>query len=720
MTPQELQYVQVKIGNSFLRSFYPADYRVMQQSSGELVKLEVEEYRKLKTTASLTSKLNVKLARTVGLLQKEIVDLLNALDSTQNAVYTIGDEMVDAEALDEAMQRTTGGFDLFNTWRQIARARRILRSRERKIERQRAKAKKQADAKAASEKAAADAEKARVAAEENLNRAKQAEVKPKTAAEAPKVGPEPLPANKSLVTVADDFAKAPSAATESAFKAALKRSTDPKSVMAALKSAKNAYVAFDSAATKVLSKILGSKLVRWGGLALIVAIETWSGWEEYVLVMEAYEKGYISMAMKNTLVRNIIAVHGVTLVAAYVFGELGAIIGAAVGAPALGIGAIVGGILGAILLGSAGAMAATYFVEILLENKTFSDYFGDVLEAFGAGEYDEEPASSITVTQPQAQVSPATSITPSAAFAAEPAAQPTQVPQTVAEPVEPPPGVEAPARQVLAGIVPAPINIETPGLEPPVSDAPADISPNEVRDRIANQLGSSQPQAMPSADTDATVTDNNNNFQQTSFSPEVQMEGGVEGAEIPSESTGNVKVVEAYGPNRPGRPIAKIRNIAVRAAEKVGMSQINFTSGVGNWISPKRRAAGQKSTRHAHGDALDVTGFTSERQAVAFMQTARQLGAGGVGWYNDGSVHIDLGTPREWDRAKGIPGLAEGGKIHPKEGGTLALVAEAGEPEYIVPQSKVENFAHEMLAARPSSRNKMKKHTHLMIVPIYT
>ena len=123
MTPQELQYVQIKIGNSFLKSFYPADYRAMMRTNDRLVKLEKEEYKRLKTTSSLTSEIDKKMARTIGLLQREINELLAALDSTQSAIYMIGDEMVDAEALDEAMQRTAGGFDLFKSWRQINRVR---------------------------------------------------------------------------------------------------------------------------------------------------------------------------------------------------------------------------------------------------------------------------------------------------------------------------------------------------------------------------------------------------------------------------------------------------------------------------------------------------------------------------------------------------------------------------------------------------------------------
>lgn len=714
MTPQELQYVQIKIGNSFLRSFYPADYRAMMQTNDRLVKLEKEEYKRLRTASNLTSEIDKKMARTIGLLQREINELLAALDSTQSGIYMIGEEMVDAEALDEAMQRTAGGFDLFKSWRQIDRVRRILRSREKRIERKRLKEKTKADQTKKDKKAADDIEKARKAEEENTKRAKDADVQKKPSAD---LTPEPLPKNKSLETVTDDFVKNPSSATEGAFKTVLKNSTDPKSVMGALKSAKNAYLAFDAAASKTLSNILGSKLVRWGGLAAVVVIETWAGWEEYVMVQEAYEKGYISMAMKNTLVRNIIATHAVTGVASLAFGALGTSLGAFIGAPAAGIGAIVGGIIGGILGGGLGLVAGGYFIEILLGNKTFSDYFDDVIDAVSESMGSE---SGVVTGEQTSTIAPA-SVPPAPSIVSretqDVSAPSSFISQAAAATVDSPINANEPETRALPAAVPSPVNMESPDISPSINVTPessTSIDPNRVRDSISNQLASATSQHAHNA-SDATMTGNDN--QQEPLSSEAQMDGGVPGANI---SSGNVKVVEMYGRHRPGRPIAKIRQIAVSAAERVGMSQINFTSGVGSWISSERRQGGQKTTRHSHGDALDVTGFESESQAVAFMQTARQLGAGGIGYYKDGSVHIDLGNQREWDRAKGIPGLAEGGKIHPKDGGTLTLVAEAGEPEYIVPQSKVENFAHEMLAARPSSRNKTKKHTHVMVVPIYT
>lgn len=115
---------------------------------------------------------------------------------------------------------------------------------------------------------------------------------------------------------------------------------------------------------------------------------------------------------------------------------------------------------------------------------------------------------------------------------------------------------------------------------------------------------------------------------------------------------GNVNVKEAYGPGRPKRPDESIRNIASSAAEKAGMSAITFTSGKGDWISPERKAGGQKTTQHSTGRALDVDGFASDAERAAFIEEAVSMGANGVGVYKGGSIHIDEGDFRSWDLAK--------------------------------------------------------------------
>lgn len=111
----------------------------------------------------------------------------------------------------------------------------------------------------------------------------------------------------------------------------------------------------------------------------------------------------------------------------------------------------------------------------------------------------------------------------------------------------------------------------------------------------------------------------------------------------------NVNVKEAYGPGRPGRPDASIRDLATIAAGEAGMSNITFTSGKGNTISASGRKRGQKSTMHSTGHALDVAGFTSDEEKFKFIENAIANGAKGVGIYSNGSVHIDTGKERHWN-----------------------------------------------------------------------
>ena len=63
---------------------------------------------------------------------------------------------------------------------------------------------------------------------------------------------------------------------------------------------------------------------------------------------------------------------------------------------------------------------------------------------------------------------------------------------------------------------------------------------------------------------------------------------------------------------------------------------------------------------------------------------------------------VSGGSPASYD--PGIYPLAEGGKVRARPGGTLGILAEAGEDEYVIPQSKVFSFIGNMLSrlATPS------------------
>ncbi len=114
-------------------------------------------------------------------------------------------------------------------------------------------------------------------------------------------------------------------------------------------------------------------------------------------------------------------------------------------------------------------------------------------------------------------------------------------------------------------------------------------------------------------------------------------------------------------------------------------------------------------TRGGGGHVGFVESFTGDSITVLGGNQSDSSGGGGAVTESSRSTQSLLKIVRP---------LADGGKVEPSKNGTLALVAEAGEPEYVVPQSKAIKFAHEMIAARPQTRT--KRHTHVMVVPILT
>lgn len=125
--------------------------------------------------------------------------------------------------------------------------------------------------------------------------------------------------------------------------------------------------------------------------------------------------------------------------------------------------------------------------------------------------------------------------------------------------------------------------------------------------------------------------------------------GPISGTAAHGIDVSKVKLIEQYGPGRPERPDDSILNIAKKAAAETGMESITATSGKGNYISPAGRAKGQKTTMHSTGLAVDVAGFSDDKQKLEFIKNAKAAGAKGVGVYDNGSVHIDLGRERSWN-----------------------------------------------------------------------
>lgn len=150
-----------------------------------------------------------------------------------------------------------------------------------------------------------------------------------------------------------------------------------------------------------------------------------------------------------------------------------------------------------------------------------------------------------------------------------------------------------------------------------------------------------------------------NNIETTSESgviPTSSSTGGSAGVvpETPAMNGGGVekaKVIESYGGKRPEKPDQKIIDLVQQAATEAGMSSVTLTSGKGDWISPSGKKKGQKTTAHSTGLAVDIssTSFETPEQKYEFIKAAKRLGAGGVGTYSHGGLHIDLGKDRSWN-----------------------------------------------------------------------
>lgn len=619
----QLLYLQTKIGNSFLKAFYPIDYRNNQSAIRSIDKLLEREVRGLKALSTTTSRVSLKIGRALGSLADDIDEMSTALDNLQ---YTLesGDELLSTrmEEMEAASSNLLGFLSAAGALEGFRRGKNYVDSR------------RQPPAQSGG-------------------------------------GGAPPPGRNTT-------------------------SPQPKSKY---------------------------KLPK-GMTIIALAYSLWEMWQELNAIDPNLKKGeYKEEVLK--IVSKAVASLGLMWV--------GAFLGTMVGSAFFGVGAIPGFIAG--LLGGA---AADYVL-----GDSVDQIVEAVVEYLYTGDDEEEEESLPTGADSTVINKEAPTLTPSldeVKPVITPASAEVQINPPIQGPIPPAPLALVP----LAGPVLDPPPVQEIALEyTPESYATSERSSAVIAEALQRattmvsdesndpdtveyvqnltgvDLRRATTEITPSLMSSPSQYDQGGYDTGASITTSQNLAGGIEDQPvIPSDSalgTTNVNIVEAYGPKRPGRPVQRIRSIAAQAAEAVGMKQIVFTSGVGDWISPERQAAGQKTTRHAHGDALDVTGFESTEQRNAFMRAARELGAGGIGAYGDGSVHIDLGRQREWDGAVGVPGLAEGAKVSKP---TLALIGEAGEPEYVVPQSKVIKFAHEMLSARP--RTIKKKHTHYVVLPIIT
>lgn len=601
----ELQRLKTRVGNSFLRAFYPIDYRSTQNIISNLDKLLERETRELRTMSSTTSQISQKIGRTINTLAEEVDKSQRALDDLQNKL-SASDEIL----LERMTQMEQSSLNLNGLLGALAGA--GLGSR-------------RGDGKA-----------------------------PKS-----KSPPKGAPPDKS-----------------------------PK--------------------TK-------SRFKLPGGLGLVgTAITLWSMWDELSSLDPNVKKEEYKQNVAQIIIRTAASV-GLMYV--------GAVVGGIVAGAIAGPGAIVGFIGG--LLGGA---ALDFFygdsVDDIVNQVVDYLYTGDDEETPQPTEEDVKAVEDATVSmrettapplQPPQNVAPEMSAA-AAAAAATGISSETRA-QFVGPPIAGPTPPVPPAFQVVDGPVMDPAPIEEIDFEPPINETSRGLDSQKVVDDALRRAKTIVDQNEEEAggitdpnDTTATIDTSQN------------LAGGTEEQAIrPSQSvTGGAELVfQLQGKNRSGMPNADVLNLVAAAAASVGMEKIAVTSGKGDYISPAGRAKGQKSTFHSTGKAVDVAGFSSQQQKIAFAQAAISLGAGGIGAYRNGSLHVDTGPRRSWNWGDpNFPKLAEGAKIEPTNGGTLALIGEAGEPEYVVPQSKAIKFAHEMISAQP--RYKTKKHTHYVIVPILT
>ena len=658
-----------------MRAFYPTEYRSMQRELDKTSKASNKEVVNVKKTERLTNDLNGKLGRVLGLLEKEIGELIESLDKVQvqaaEPPVNIDIDMI-GNALDESGAWMVGLNDMLRRIKQ--------RNRERAKKRRAEENKRKAEEKARK----AEEEKARKAEEEKNRRSKTEE----------KGAPREEPAKQNKPTQPEP--KAPPAEAPGDVKVDPKNAPKSGSIWESVKEfggkigsvGKGAYALAEGAVIK-------------GTVITMAAMAAYDFLTQlYELKLKADAGNMTSNEFRKEVVKLI-----VRLVDQIGLAYAGAIIGAFAGSEVPILGNIVGFIVG--LIAGAGLQ---YFAGDSVEAMT--DY---VIDKVWPADATVTPTEQTTTTTPVSSLSPISS----AQAAVDPNEKPATHAQLAAQAAIP--QSSPPPLQTLPDAVPGPATVASPNLEP--ADTGTQASIEQTQRNIENQISAhdedSEDESADSQDhhqhdghdhsNDATINTSTDNA--ADISPQESPTGG------------EVKVNYALaGKKRSGMPNPGIVDLVTQAAAQVGMKSITITSGKGNYISESGRKKGQKTTVHATGDAVDVVGFESPAQKLAFAKAARGLGAGGIGAYKDRSLHVDLGNVRSWNW--GDPTfpqrLAEGGKVHPRDGGTLALIGEAGEPEYVVPQSKVTKFAHEMLATRPRSISKSKSHTHVVVMPIYT
>jgi uncharacterized protein (TIGR02594 family) len=603
---KELLNIQTKIGNSFLRAYYPIDYRSNQNILKNIEQLLERENKGLRALSSATSMVSQKIGRTLSSLAQEIDEMEEARKGLQEKIKAsedvIGNTSRSAESASNALIDflVAGGFE----------ALRQLKNR----------------------RGGGDGGK-----------------KP----EAPKKPPN-VPDEKKLDA--------------------------PKS-----------------------SKY---KLPKGLGI-LALGYELWNVWSELQALDPNMKKGEYRQAVLQIVSRAVASV-GLMWVGAF----LGAMVGGALG---FGVGAIPGFIAGLI-----GGVVADYTlgdsVDQIVDGVVDYLYTGDEEEE----ESLEQQAADAAVQMKEAPA-PAPRLEPLPPQVAEASLAPAMLAPPIMGPTPPTP----PAEQLVDSPVEYPGPVAAVDLEPFAPQEPApnlgNKAVNEAMDRAkvtipqtaysqnlygGGEQAPSGPLPPPTGDVLTTarqylgMSEGKDRSTLNSFISQYFQPWDV--AKTPWCAAFTNSVLASNGRSGTGSAWAKsFLDYGAPVWSREGGGDISA-------VQPGDIAVFQRGTG-ASGHVGFVENFTGDSITVLGGNQSDSSGGGGA------VTQSARGTQQ---LLKIVRPLAEGGKVEPKKGGTLALVAEAGEPEYVVPQSKAIKFAHEMIAARPQTRT--KNHTHIMVVPILT
>jgi uncharacterized protein (TIGR02594 family) len=623
---RELLKIKTKIGNSFLRAFYPIDYRSNQNILKNVDDLLEREVRGLRALSSTTSQVSQKIGRALTSLSEEMDELRDSMNSLQSARAAredgISNTSKSAEDVSNALIDflAAGGFE----------ALRRLKNR--------------------------------------------------TGGRAP--------GNNRTLSNAEK---------EAARRAKIDKWREERAGGKAPKEA----------------KAPDSKYKLPKGLGILgLAIGLWGIWSELQALDPNMKKGEYRQAVTQIVARAV-ASFGLMWVGAF----LGAMVGGALG---FGVGALPGFIAGLV-----GGAVADYAL-----GDSVDELVNGVVDYLYTGDEEEEAAS--TQATPDATIQMKEPPAPVAALEPVPqqSSEQASVQAMLAPPIAGPTPPTPPAEQMVDSPVEYPGPVSAVDLEPFAKPQTPPTTANAAVNEALNRVRLTVPQTEQ--EQSQYMQDLYGGGEQAPAGPLPPPTGDLLStasqylgmSEGKDRSTLNAFIGQYFQP----WDVAKTPWCAAFTNSVLASNQLPGTGsawaksfldyGVPVW---SREGGGDVSavqpgdiavfTRGGGGHVGFVKSFTGDSIVVLGGNQSDSSGGGGAVTESSRGTQSLLKIVRP-------AAMAEGGKIEPKKGGTLALVAEAGEPEYVVPQSKAIKFAHEMLSARP--QYKTKRHTHVVVMPILT